>query len=145
MPRRDGTQQVYHVTIDNIAPGSGVMTLVAPDSDVIIQPKSAVISSHLGGNLEYELRDGADTFLHGHVPSNESQQIAWPDGLELTKGSGVFAEALANDGSITLYYCIINEGAGITKAAARNATYVASLASPKAIRTPNRFGDQVEG
>jgi len=145
MSRRVLAPQVLSVTLDNVITGSGVQTLVAPDTDVILQPKSAVISSHAGGAFEYNILSGSGVILHGHVPSNGSIEVSWPDGFEQPKGSGLFIEPLSNDGSISLYYCVITEAGGITKEAARAATYVASLASPKAIRTPNRFGTQTEG
>lgn len=130
---------------DPVEAGSGLYELVAPQSGIVLMPKSAVISSHAGGPFEYQLLDGSGVFLHGHVSSNSQEEITWPEGFELANGSGIYIESLANDGTITLYYSFCDMTPGITKEAARAATYQASLLSPKAIRTPNRFGEQVEG
>lgn len=136
MSRRIGTEQIFYVTLDDIVTASGIQQLVAPDADVILQPKSVVISSHSGGAFEYQLLEGSNPFLHGHIPSNDSKQITFPDGLELAKGSGIFIEPLAQSGSISLYYCAHDESPGITKTASRAASYNASLGSPKATRAP---------
>jgi hypothetical protein len=146
MSRRTLAPQVLSVTLNNVVSGSGIQTLVAPAADVILQPKSAVISSHSGGAFEYNVLSGSTVILHGHVPSNGSMDVSWPDGFEQIKGSGLFIEPLTNDGSISLYYCAISEAGGITKEAARAATYSAyKNAATKATRTPNRFGAQTEG
>lgn len=65
---------------------------------------------------------------------------------KMPEGSGLFACLdVAGQVDATVYYRLIDDRAGITKEAARSATYIASLASPKAIRTPNRRGNQQEG
>jgi hypothetical protein len=146
MSRRTLPGRVYEVTADNVN-GSGVVELVAPDSDLIVVPKSALISAHSGGNFESSLSmaSGAAPFLHSHIPSNSSQEYTWPEGYELPKGSGVYITPLANDGAISFYYCLIDESAGVIKSAARTTTYNASLTTPKATRKPNIFGGQAEG
>ena len=133
MARRAGTEKTYDVTIISFAPASGVMELVAPDSDKILSPKTAQISSHLGGNLEYNILAGNDIILHGHVSGNDASTFTWPESYEIAQGSGLYVESLVSDGAITLYYTCYDESAGITKVAARTA----SLNPPLAIRTPN--------
>ena len=133
MTRRTGTEKTLDVTIISFAPASGVMTLVAPDSDKILSPKTAQISSHGGGDLEYNILSGSDIILHGHVGSNTSDVFEWPSDYEIAQGSGLYIESLAQDGSVTLYYTCYDESAGITKIASR----AASLNPPLAIRTPN--------
>jgi hypothetical protein len=67
-----------------------------------------------------------------------------PLSFELPSGSGLnVVTDTALD--VTVFYSIVDHTPGITKEAARAASYQASLLSPKAIRTPNRFGGQVEG
>lgn len=137
---------VLDVTLNSLV-SSGIYELVAPETDVSLFPRSAFISSHGGGPFEFDLTigSGGTPFLHGHVASNESEEITWPKGFELPKGSGIYLSALTNDGSIALYYNACDDSAGISKEQARSATYVASVAGPKAIRTPNIFGGQSQG
>jgi hypothetical protein len=133
MARRAGTEKTFDKTIISFDVASGVMVLVAPDVDKILSPKTVQVSSHGGGNLEYNILAGSDTILHGHVVSNSSDSFEWPDSYELSQGSGLYIESLAQDGSVTIYYTCYDESAGITKVAAR----AASLNPPLAIRTPN--------
>lgn len=135
MSRRFGTEKTLHTTVDPVS-GGAVALVINGQTDIILQPKSAVISSHAGGPLEFNLLDGSGVFLHGHVPSNTSITFPFPEGLELTKSSGISIQSVANDGSITLYYCMIDESPGITKVASRAASYQASLGA-KAVRRPS--------
>jgi len=148
MARRFGTESVCYGLADNIAAGSGVVSLVAPITDTVLAPKSVVLSAHGGGNVEFQLTTNGDVFLHTHIPSNDSHQYTFPDGFELPKGSGIEIEALTNDGSATIYYCKYDESAGITKVASRAASLAKQneldAAGRKGIRTPNEanLGDK---
>ena len=140
MSRRTSSEKIFHVIIDHAVAASGIQLLVAADADVILSPRSAVISSHAGGNFEYNLLEGGDMFLHGHIPSNDQKQVVWPEGFELAKGSGISINPITNDGSISLYYCVHDESAGVAKVDSRATTYAATLSGPKAIRTPGARG-----
>ena len=59
--------------------------------------------------------------------------------------SGVLGVDTSFPMSVTVLYSIVDHTPGATKEAARAASYQAHLVAPKAIRTPNRFGGQVEG
>jgi hypothetical protein len=141
MARRNGTEATCYALVDSVAPGSGVLPVVAPATDIVLSPKSVVLSSHGGGNVEFELSVNGTVFLHTHVPSNNSKQILFPEGLEFPKGSGISVESLAADGSVTLYYCKYDESPGVTKVASR----AASFNNVTATRAPTRAGEQSEG
>jgi hypothetical protein len=128
MSRRFETGRIFHVVADNITTGSGVVQLVAPSTNIIIIPKVAHISSHGGGAFEYQVLAGSGVsgqaiFLHGHVPSNSSDHMTWPNGFELAKGDGAYIEPLANDGTINLYYSIHDESPGTTKIQSRSNSF----------------------
>lgn len=140
MSRRTGTEKTFDVTLLSVIAGSGAMVLVAPDADTILSAKIAQVSAEGSGNFEYNILAGNDIILHGHVPEYSSITFDWPDSYEAPKGSGLYIEALENDGSITLYYTPYDESAGITKLASRTA----SLNPPLATRTPNNVKGRVK-
>lgn len=139
MARRSGSEKINYVIIPSIGAGSGLVEVVAATEGYIVAPKSVVISSHGSGNVEGELTTNGDVFLYAHIPSNDSHQYDFPDGLELPIGSGVEVEFTGSDGSVNFYYVLYDESARVTKAAARLATTV-----PSVTRTPTRFGTQTQ-
>lgn len=142
MSRRSTSEKIDWVVIDSVGAGSGLVAVIAPDSNTALAPKSVVVSSHGGGAIEYEFSTNGEVFLHGHVPADDSAEISFPDGLEMPLGSGIEFEVTGSDGSVTLYYVPYDSTPPITKEAARLATYIPSNAT--ATRTPNLFGDQAQ-
>lgn len=146
MSRRDGTERV--LIVNTVIPGgSGNIEVLPPDADVIYSPRQLFVSSvATSGTTYWSLFDGANLVAPGAILHPEStQENEFADGLELTKGSGVYFASTNEDLLITLYYVAYDEPTPITKEAARAATYTAHLTLPKAIRTPNRRGEQSEG
>lgn len=140
MSRRFGTERCFTAINNLIAAGSGTVVLVAPESNIALSPKYAVIGAHGGGPFEVDITSNGVSFLHIHIPSNDSIPVDWPNGFELAIGSGIEVIPSTNDGSVTLYYSKYDESPGITKVAARAASYVNTDGEPKATRLPSDGG-----
>jgi len=168
MTRRAKDEKITHARLDPVA--TGILTaLVTPDSGTSLSPRSLnyyakAISSSGSISLAYysELTTGSVVFWKQTFPITnfgeyagtistppygwtESEQFPFPAQFEVPKGSGIAITAIDTQVSFDLYYVAHDVAAGITDVAARAVTYQAHLVAPKAIRTPNRFGGQVEG
>lgn len=100
-----------------------------------------------GGAGSATLSVGGQTIDTVAVPANGTDQLVYIN-YELPIGSGLDVTT-TTDMAITAWYSKVDESAPITKEQARANTYNAwktqKAAGQHAIRTPNRFGGQVEG
>lgn len=134
-----------HITPVNLPSVNGTATVFAADSGINPGLVSVSVAS-LGaaGTATFSTTPGGTTVKVLAVEANASADAAMYT-LELGVGQGLevtTTTAMAVD----VLYIKTSAQAGITKSAARAASYNAyKTATTKAIRTPNRFGAQTEG
>lgn len=129
----------------------GFIKLIPPSGrDVIALQSLQVASNGAAGTAEFAICDtasGLSPFKTLAVEANGTAECAIL-GYELPIGSGL-AVTTTTDMAVTAWHGIVDESLPITKEQARTNTYNAwkaqKAAGQHAIRTPNRFGGQVEG
>lgn len=118
----------------------GVTVLVPSVVDMILINKKIVLGGTGAGvgtvALRVENGGAATDFLNVQVPSNDSECFPLED-FEVPKGSGISLAVTGAAVQGSLYYVALDDPTPITKEDARMATYVASVAGMKAIRTPS--------
>jgi len=119
---------------------SGSATIISGVANVGLSLQEVMITS-LGAAGTAVFSSNGVTIVTLGVSANSTERFG---GIELPAGSGldVFTSTPMD---ITSLHSVIDHTPGITKSAARLASYQASLLSPRATRVPNRFGGQVEG
>lgn len=129
---------------------NGLVTLIAPSGRNVVDLKSLSIASNGGaGTAEFAITNGVSQspFKTLAVAANASAECTI-GGYELPIGSGL-AVTTTTDMAITAWHSVIDESLPLTKEQARTNTHnmwkAQKAAKQNAIRTPNRFGDQVEG
>ncbi len=134
-----------------------IVTAVCPAKTTIVVPPVGhsislvqVIAVNLGADTRAITLYDDSTKLAPQFAIGASGTLFWDEvagqQYELTTGSGLTACLdIAGSVEVTAFYVLHDNSAGITKSAARGATYVASLVSPRATRKPNIFGGQQEG
>jgi hypothetical protein len=137
--RRDPPFEAVHPAYLAALDGSGVLISGVADTCYALQSVT-VASLGASGTAVFDLNGVPKTLA---VPANGTAEC-FLGGLELPP-SGDLALVTSTPMDVSALYVIVDHTPGVTKEAARAATYQASLASPKAIRAPNRFGGQVEG
>lgn len=135
------------VTVTGVCPSK--QALVVPPSGHAIS-LTQVIAGNLGGASR------AITFYDGNTQIAPQFTIGASGALFWEEIAGQQFELSANSGlnacldaagmvDVSVFYVLHDISPGITKGVARAATYVASLASPRATRRPNIRGAQQEG
>ena len=137
--RRDPAFEAEQTAFLPSLTGSGILIPAAPDTCFAL--KSLTLTS-TGPAAIADFSVNGVVFASLAVAASGSSTL--PISKELPSGSGldVFTSAAADVGAS---YTLVDHTAGITKEAARAASYQAALLFPRAIRTPNRFGTQTEG
>ncbi len=135
-PPFEAVQTAYSPNLD----GSG--TLIAGVANICPSLISVSVASlGVSGIAVFDIDGVPFKTLAVEASHSESCDL---HGLELP-ASGVLGVNTTTPMDVSALYVIVDHTPGITKDAARAASYQAALASPRAIRTPNRFGGQVEG
>ena len=147
MARRFGTEKVSRaiVTVSSVCPTK--TDVVPAQAGFAYNLKQIVATNNNLTAVGLKICEGNDVLLPT-VVLPASGTLFWdvPGGgeMELAIGSGITACVIASGTSVQVaaYYVPHDENAGITKEAARTATYIPSNAT--ATRIPNFFGDQVQ-
>jgi hypothetical protein len=146
MARRSGTEKLTKTIVSVTSTCPTKTDLAAPVVGAVYSPRQLVCTNMGTGGVGLNICEG-DTPLLPTVVIAGSGTFVWTPSelgdLELAIGSGLTA-CLTVPGTVDIasYFVQYDESAGITKEAARNATYVPSNAT--AIRTPNHFGGQAK-
>jgi hypothetical protein len=139
MSRRDPAfEAVLPAFLPNLT-GSGVLIPGVADVCASVQSVSIASLGASGSATFYSDGQPVKTLAVGANGSAEGLL-----NIELPP-SGALDVVTTTAMDVSALYTEVDHAPGITKEDARAATYQASLLSPKAIRTPNRFGGQVEG
>ena len=122
MSRRFGTENIFHAYALGVVPGA---SLLPPTPGFIYSPRKIVLSTPgASATVDFVHASGAAPFLQGvTVPATDTVCVNLPEGLNCPKGSGIDIVVSGGSVNVNLYYVPYDESPGITKVAARTATY----------------------
>lgn len=140
-PNKVGIQKAT-ATITGVAPEA----IITPASGYVLSITELLVANQQNAINSVTLYRDADP-ISPQIALPASGTLFWDEVggryFDLPASSGLKA-SLASAGSVdvTVFYILRDDRTPIAKYTARANSYNASLTSPKAIRTPNRFGNQ---